>query len=102
MGSGHSSAKSEFAKVLREDKIPTDEQMRIIWNGYDKNKNGILDLKEFKLFSKDMLDITNKLQDGNVVWSEKGAHNIFKDIDKDNNDQIDFKEFVAWFHKMTK
>ena len=63
------------------------DDMLAYFSNFDSKKNGVLDFSEFVRLIKDIgFNIDNeKLKEG------------FDKVDTDNNNEIDFDEFMAWW-----
>lgn len=60
-------------------------ELRKVFDQYDKSKDGIIELHEFKAAMKG----------ANLGFSEEEIENIFASIDIDNNGDIQYTEFLA-------
>lgn len=76
---------TEVAERLKE--IVTDA-----FNGYDENRNGTLEKKEFAMF----------LTDFNETVSSEKLDTVFAKYDTDNNGTIDLDEFIAACYTIIK
>ena len=66
--------------------------MRNIWNKYDDDHSGKMDLKEFIEFVREIrLVVDNKIN----------AEDLFKKVDSDNSGKIDYQEFERYFEELT-
>ena len=63
-----------------------------IWNKYDGDHSGKLEIKEFSSFLNEIkLEIGKKLK----------AEDIFRKVDSDKSGQIEFEEFVKFYEELT-
>lgn len=85
---------SDLLEMTVEKKIPSPEE---VWNHFDKNGDGELDLAEVKQGVKDTFAFFG--HDLPADWeSETEKH--FKDTDTDNSGKVSPKEFGVWVFQM--
>ena len=69
-----------------------DANIKQIWNKYDDDHSGKLDVKEFIEFIKEIhLNVGSKIN----------VEELFKKVDADHSGKIDFNEFVNYFDELT-
>ena len=69
-----------------------DANIKQIWNKYDDDHSGKLEVKEFIEFIKEIhLNVGSKID----------AQELFEKVDADHSGKIDFKEFVNYFEELT-
>lgn len=66
--------------------------IRKIWDQYDQDHSGKMDIKEFVEFIKEI-----RLN----IASSRGIIELFQKIDTDNSGKIDYNEFVNYFEELT-
>lgn len=62
-----------------------------IWEKYDTNNDGVLNLTEFKKMNREL-----RVEQKGIKTSESQAQELFNTIDVDRSGTIDFNEFVAF------
>ncbi len=65
--------------------------IRKIWDQYDEDHSGKMDIKEFVEFVKEI----------RLNVASRGIFELFQKIDTDNSGKIDFNEFVSYFEELT-
>ncbi|GAA5809592.1 hypothetical protein MFLAVUS_003003 [Mucor flavus] len=80
-------SKSKNTKLEQSSPKVSDEELKSLreaFNLYDKDKNGAINLQEFA-------DIVKSLE---IVTDEKKIQSLVKEVDSNQDGQIDFNEFV--------
>ena len=65
-----------------------EETLRKVFDSFDKDKNGFIDISEIKALSK---ELGHEITDAEV-------QNIFSEIDANKDGNISFEEFSIWWH----
>jgi len=65
------------------------EKLRLIFNCFDEDGNGVLTKDEFK-------GAVKRFSNTPVNEQDKFTDRVFKDCDKNGDNEISFKEFIAW------
>jgi len=78
------------------------EQIKTLFNAYDKNGSGDIDIKEFKKFAKDLVRFVAKYKnvDKREVIGDRSLEELiqtnFKIIDMNADGAISFEEFRSY------
>ena len=80
------------AKILKADANP--QQIESYFNDSDSNKDGFLDLDEFRVAQKKASDATDNTKD--TFWG------FFSDADKDDDNQLSKVEWVTGYSAFDK
>jgi len=86
--------------------VLSDEELKHLWEHYDDNKNGLLDLHELELLVSDLVDHT--IEDKAEQEAVKGKLNangnfveaVFKQLDINGDGVVEFHEFTKAYHEI--
>jgi len=104
----HKKIRDNLKKTYEEDGIIvlSDEELKHLWDHYDDNKNGLLDLHELHLLVADLIEhtIENPAERENVkakINSEGDfVDALFKQLDLNGDGIVEFHEFKQAYHKI--
>jgi hypothetical protein len=83
----------EFIRAtINKEKLLTEKNLKMAFDFFDKNKNGRISAKELKSI----------LKEGNVNTKESVWKNMIKEIDLNQDGQINFYEFTQMMKKVVE
>jgi len=92
--------KKELLSELHKKSGLTDQQredrITVLFNKYDTDHSGELDMQEFKLFAKDWFDSIFQSGGGGDQSFEEFWEDIQLEIDLDGSGTISLSEFIQW------
>jgi len=97
-GSDINKPKKQVLKELHQKNksLTNDEKearIKFLFNKYDTDSSGELDMNEFKLFAKDWFD--EIFNDGTLAF-EEFWEDVQLEVDLDGNGTISLNEFIQW------
>jgi len=78
-----------YGKVMVSESDP-DQEVREIFDHYDRDKDGVIELPEFARIC----------EAAGMAMEEEELATGYADVDRDSDGTISWAEFVAWWHSL--